>query len=107
MDKPKESDWKLFRGMLEELRERYLTNKNLEIAKVLADPAKTATEQFWDSLELMEAEKKILQECLDGFSRSRMWLHILSMYRCGMMTDDDLNRFSDELQQSTREDVNR
>lgn len=103
MNKPKESDWKLFRSMLEELRDNYLAKKNIEITNMLSDPDKTATEQFWDSLELMQQEKKILMECLDGFSRSSMWMKILGMYQCGMMTDKELNRFSDELQLSIRE----
>ncbi|MBW1866499.1 MAG: hypothetical protein JRI38_01960 [Deltaproteobacteria bacterium] len=96
--KPKESDWKRFRSMVEDLRERYLKGKNAEMVLELTDSEKTSTEQFWDTFERMKAEKKILEDCLDGHSRSNMFLHILSMYRYGMMTKADLKGFSEELQ---------
>jgi hypothetical protein len=53
------SGWKLFCSMLEELRESYLSKNNLAIAKVLTDPDKTATEQFWECLERMQVEKSL------------------------------------------------
>lgn len=103
MEKPKESDWKKFRTLLVELREEYLEKKNKEIVLQLSDPTKTPTEQFWSALELMQKEKVILQECLDGYSRAKMWLHIFRMYDVGMMSDDVLNQFSEELQSRIRE----
>jgi len=96
--KPKEIDWKRFRSMIEDLRERYLKKKNTEMVLELTAPEKTPTEQFWDTFNRMKAEKKILEDCLDGHSRSNMFSHILSMYRYGMMSKSDLKGFSGELQ---------
>ena len=95
---PKESDWKKFRAMVPILRERYLAARNGPIAALLKDPKKNETERFWDAMEEMEKEAKVLRHCLDGHSRSKMWLYMLSMIRAGMMTKDDLTEFSDELQ---------
>ncbi len=97
-----ESDWKLFRSKLDVLREKFLTNKNIELAKYLTDPSKTATEQFWNTFEQMKDIETILKQCLEGYSRSDMFLHILAMYKHGMMADEDLYQFSDEIQKNVQ-----
>ena len=68
-----ESDWKHFRDMAPKLRGRYLAEKNARIVALLTNPKKNETERFWDALEVMEREANILQKCLDGHSRSKMW----------------------------------
>ena len=96
---PAESDWKRFRTIVPLLRERYLAARNVRIAALLADPAKSETERFWAAMEEMENEAKILRHCLDGHSRSKMWLFILSMIRAGMLEKADLAGFTGELQE--------
>ena len=91
------SDWKKFSALVPTLRERYLASRNARIAALLTDPKKNETERFWDAMEEMEKEAKVLQHCLDGHSRSKMWLYILSMIRCGMIDRADLAEFSDGL----------
>ena len=98
-ERPKESDWKKFRGMVVDLRERYLREKNRELAAMLSDPGKTATEQFWETMEKMEKEQWILEECLDGHSRSKLFLSMGLMCRYGMLRREDLENFSPELQE--------
>ena len=95
-----ESDWKKFRAMVPKLRERYLGKCNARIAALLTDPAKNETECFWDAMETMEKEAKLLRHCLDGHSRSKMWLFIISMIRSGMLDQGDLTEFSAELRDS-------
>ena len=95
--KPTKQDWKTFREMLPDLRERYLAERNKALISILSDEERTPTEQFWDTFEAMEKEGKILRDCLDGFSKSDMDMHILLMLRHGIMKDEDLEPFSDEL----------
>jgi hypothetical protein len=95
----RKSDWKIFRKRVPEWRERYLQRKNKEIIGVLADKNKTPTEQFWDAKEKMEEEAKILVDCLDGHSRSKMNWYLLLMYRPGLINNDDLEELSKELQE--------
>lgn len=92
-----ESDWRKFRDMVPTLRERYLTEQNARIAALLSDPAKNETERFWDAMEEMEKQAEVLRDCLDGHSRSKMWLYVMQMVRAGMMREEDLEGFSDEL----------
>ena len=97
--KVKESDWKRFREMVPELRENYLERKNRELARILSNPKKTPAEQFWDTFEKMGKERKILVDCLDGHSRSRMFMSMALMRRYGMLKKEQLKQFSDELQE--------
>jgi hypothetical protein len=104
--KPKESDWKQFRSMVEFLRERYLKEKNQKLNQILTDNDRTGTEQFWDTFEEMKKEKKVLQDCLDGHSRSKMYISMLLMLRCGMLKENDLKGFSEELQEQLTTHLN-
>jgi hypothetical protein len=47
----------------------------------------------------MKKEAKILQDCLNGYSKSRMDIHILLMLRHGLMKEEDLDAFSEELRE--------
>jgi hypothetical protein len=49
-------------------------------------------------MEEMEREARVLRECLDGHSRSKMWLYILTMIRAGMLSKEDIEAFSEDLQ---------
>jgi hypothetical protein len=93
-----ESDWKTFRDMVPQLRERYLANRNARISALLTDAESTETQRFWDAMEEMEREARVLRECLDGHSRSKMLLYILAMIRAGMLGKDDIEAFSEDLQ---------
>ena len=93
-----ESDWKRFSAMVPRLRERYLAECNARICGLLTDPKKDETDRFWNAMEEMEKEAKVLRRCLDGHSRSKMWLFVISMIGAGMLKKEDLAEFSEELQ---------
>jgi hypothetical protein len=97
--KPLESDWKTFRKLVSEWRERYLQKKNDEIIEILTDESKTPTERFWDAKERMKEEAKILVDCLDGHSRSKMAWYLLLMHRHELIQDYDLKEFSEALRE--------
>ena len=100
MSKPKESDWKKFRNALEKWRERYLARKNDDIRSILNDAKRNETEKFWDMVAFQKKEAKILRECLDGYARSNMFMHMLMMKRYGMIDEKDLIDFSQELRET-------
>lgn len=96
---PAEADWKKFRAMVPDLRERYVTACNARLAALLTHPQKTETERFWDTLEEMKREAKILETCLDGHSRSSTYRYLNLMINYGMLKREDAAVFSPELQQ--------
>jgi protein-tyrosine phosphatase len=97
--KPKESDWKKFRNSLDKWRERYLKRKNDEIREILEDKALSETEKFWNIVGFQKTESKILWNCLDGYSRSKMTLHMALMKKYEMICQEDIDEFSKELQE--------
>ena len=97
--KPKESDWKKFKNSLVKWRERYLKRKNDEIQAILEDKDLSETEKFWDIVDFQKAESKILHNCLDGYSRSNMTLHMALMKKYEMIGQEDIEEFSEELQE--------
>lgn len=100
-----EADWKKFRTMVPQLRERYLARVNGEIAAILRDPQKNETERFWDAFEKMGKEARTLGECLDGHSRSKMWLYMMLMRKVDMLRPEDIAQFSPELQKELQPDL--
>jgi hypothetical protein len=96
-DRPSESDWKKFRTIVPELRERYLRERNSELGAILRDESSTPTNQFWAASERIEEIGKILRMCLDGHSRSKMVYYLMAMYRHQMLTEEDLDGFSEEV----------
>jgi predicted protein tyrosine phosphatase len=92
-----ESDWKKFRALVPVWRERYLVERRAGILQQFTDPQKTETERFWDTLEVMEQEARVLRHCLDGHSRSSMWSFLVAMASNGMIREADLADFSEEL----------
>ena len=84
--------------MVPMLRERYLADRNARFVALLTDPKKSETERFWNALEKMEHERKVLRRCLDGHSRSSMHQYIMIMIHCGMLREGDMNEFSKEMQ---------
>lgn len=102
-DRPKESDWKRFRDSLVIWRERYIFELNTELQKMLIQSDKTATEIFWDIYEWQQKKADLLRRCFDDYSRSKMRLKMYLMLESGMLRDEDLNLFSEELQTRLRQ----
>ena len=98
-----DSDWNKFRDLVPEWRERYIAERNAKIRAMLEDPVKTETERFWEVQHLVEKEARILETCLDGHSRPKMWFHLTLMRKAGMVAADDLAEFSRELQKQVFE----
>lgn len=98
-----EADWKVFKGLIPGLRERYLRKRNEALIALLSAPGKTETERFWDTEEGIRRQAKILRDCLDHHSRSQAYFSMLLMKRHGMLEESDLASISDELREKLRE----
>jgi hypothetical protein len=110
MDRPKESDWKAYKALVDGARERHLATRNTALAAMLTDPDKTPSECFWDTLQQHKTDAKVIDDCLGHHSRSRMFVSIVMMLNYGILTDDDLATFSEDLRehlQRVRHELNR
>jgi hypothetical protein len=99
MDKPLESDWKTFCKRVPQWRERYLAEQNPQIVALFADGQKSPTEQFWTAEKKINSVARILVDCLDGHSRSKMQMFLFKMYQHRMIGTKDLEEFSAELKE--------
>jgi hypothetical protein len=104
---PSKADWKKFEEIIPELREKYLKKKNHEIRNILNNGRKSSTENFWAAEKKIQKVVRILEECLDGYSKARMKERILIMYHEGMFLEEDIQHFSEELQEEFLATINR
>jgi hypothetical protein len=95
---PNKSDWKKFRNSLDKWRERYLQRKNNEMRAILENKNLNETEKFWGIIEFQKKESKKLRDCLDRISRSNMTLQMALMKKYEMIDQNDIEEFSEELQ---------
>ena len=96
-NQPCESDWKKFRTIVPNLRERYLRERNSELCAILRDESLTPTNQFWTASERIDEIGKILKSSLDGHSRSTMIHYMIVMYGHQILREEDLADFSEEV----------
>lgn len=99
MHQTSKSDWKHFQSSLSPWRERFITRLNQDIRNILDDNNLTETEKFWNIVEFQKEKAKVLRDCLDGYSKSRMGTHLLMMLNYEMITDVDLEGFSEGLRE--------
>lgn len=97
-EKQTESDWKTFKKLVPEIRERYLQRLNSELSEILHDQSLTPTEQFWTLQKRVREVAQILRDCFDGHSRSKLLMFLLLMRRHEILIDEDLKQFSNEIQ---------
>jgi hypothetical protein len=94
-----ESDWRLFCDRVGEWRERFLSKRTRELSQLLSDGNRTPMERFWAADEEMRQTARDLRDSFGGHSRSRMILALYAMLGCGIIEQEDLNDFSDDLRQ--------
>ncbi len=104
-DSDKENDWKMFRNMAPKLRERYLTARIAELTSILHSPQLSQTDRFWICEERTKEIAKVLRECLDGHTRSKMVFFMRVMITHGMMNEDDISEFSQEVRERFSSDI--
>lgn len=92
-----ESDWRLFRTRLPEWQERHMESLIREYAVLLSGSEK-ASDKFW-TLDKRIREDQQHVGVVARMSRSNMYTNLLALLRDGVITLDDLDGFSDDLQE--------
>ena len=93
-----EKDWKLFRKLLPEWQEAYM-EKLIEEYKMILNSDDRASEKYW------ALEKKVRKDQYNSgvlardIRRSRLEALLLQLIRDKVITVDDLEDFSEELQE--------
>ena len=95
------SDWKLYREKIADWQENFMSRLNNEYIALLSADDKIASEKFW------ELEKRIKNDrrhpgVIIEVSKSNAVFDIVRLISLDVITYDDLNDFSDELQQAVK-----
>jgi hypothetical protein len=94
----RESDWKKFTKLKKIALERFCESV-LDESRVLCDRKDlTAHARYLDMYKLIQKRDKELGRTFDGHSRSRADQQLRDMYNKGLITEDELSKFSEETQ---------
>ena len=96
----KEKDWKLFRKKLPVWQEAYMERLIKEYTELL-NGDEAASEKFWTLDKRMRADRQSLGVRVDELSRSKLQNILTGLIIENVMTEDDLQNFSEELREST------
>jgi hypothetical protein len=94
----KESDWKLLRQLHSEALERFCKQILLEIELINSDRAKSFHRKYLDIYEVLQRRDKEIAQTFNDLRRSTAWTQLASMKACGLLTEDEFLRFSQETQ---------
>ncbi len=94
----RESDGKKFTKLKKIALERFCESV-LDESRMLCDRENlTAHEKYLDMYKIIEKRDKELVRVFDGHSRSRADQQLRDMYNKGLVTEDELSKFSEETQ---------
>ncbi|ACV21564.1 Uncharacterised protein [Slackia heliotrinireducens] len=101
MYKPKESDWKLLRKNLPDWQEACMDKLLKEYAQIIAKDS-LPSERWWELEKRVRKDKRNSGVIVEGLSRSKLLSILQNLYADGVIGDEDLKEFSDELQETMR-----
>ena len=92
----RESDWKKFTKLKKIALERFCESV-LDEFRVLCDREDlTAHERYSELYKIIQKRDRELGRAFDSHSRSRADQQLRDMYNRGLVTDDELSKFSEE-----------
>lgn len=100
MNRFSEKDWKIFRSKIAGCQESYMVKLNKEYIDLLSGAGNTS-EKFWTLEKRIREDKKDCGvQC--EMSRSNQFYIMMSLLNEGAITLDDLEDFSDDLQDTMK-----
>jgi hypothetical protein len=93
-----EKDWKLFRSRLPGWQETYMERIVEEYMELLGSEDQ-ASEKFWALDERIKKDKRNPGVLLQDVKRSNMYIHLLQLLRYEVILLENLDGFSEELQE--------
>jgi phosphopantetheinyl transferase (holo-ACP synthase) len=92
----KESDWKIFRQIHQEVLERFCERILSELERVNSNRTKGFHEKYLEIWAVLKRRDREMAQAFDGIRRSTAWTQIAIMKRLGLLTEDEIRRFSEE-----------
>jgi hypothetical protein len=89
-----EADWRVFRSLHPIWIDRFCKRVNDELVRALSDDSRDAYEQYLAANNLMHERDKEIASAFDDFRRSTAIFQIAIIRKLGVITDEELGRFS-------------
>ena len=97
-----EKDWKLFHEKLPEWQEAYMERLIKEYTELLAGD-EAASDKFWALDKRIRADRQRLGVRVNEVTRSKLQNILTGLIIENVITEDDLQDFSEELRESTHQ----
>src|SRR3954470_1802897 len=94
-----ESDWKIFRTVRQAALDRYCARVLDECAAVIRDTSVSNHDRYLRLYRMLDKRDDTLASAFNDFRRSTALIQLAHIRRLGVVTDEELGRFS----QDTRE----
>jgi hypothetical protein len=91
-----ESDWKKIRDLKPVILDRLCQRILHEVACQATEPSQTPHERYLAIYKLIQNRGRDIAEIFNGLSRSNAMMCILNAHRHGLLTEDELGRFSED-----------
>lgn len=92
-----ERDWMVFKSLYDRAVERFL-DRSMKEVEALVGSGKPAQKRFLEIQAKMREQAKDCDTIFNGFSRSRASMQILIFRRWELITDEEVQMFSEETQ---------
>lgn len=96
----KEADWKVFRELRTIALDRLCWRILDEIQRVSADPTRSTHERYLAVYELIQRRNREIATSFDDPRRSTAFLQLLSIQSQGLLTEEEMGRFSPEIREA-------
>lgn len=93
----KESDWKRFKLLRQIALERFCERVLLDVGRIGTDAGKSQHERYLDVYRLIQDRDEDLGRAFNGLSRSKAVIQIVQIRSLGLLTEEELAGFSEEL----------
>jgi hypothetical protein len=93
----RESDWKRLRDLKPVALERFCDRVLLEIDQARSDAASSSHQRYLAIYDLIRERDEELGYIFDGLSRSSAIGKLLLMHRTGLLTEDEVAGFSEDM----------
>jgi hypothetical protein len=91
-----ESDWKLFRQLQPIALDRYCQKVLDDLERISADIKKTPHQRYLDIYKLIERKDDDLARAFNGIRRSTAFMQLAIIQSYGVITEEEIARFSSE-----------
>lgn len=97
-----ERDWRVFRELQEVALERFCERVLREVGRVVASEDKSWHQRYGTVFGLIQRKDAVLARAFDGPRRSKAILQLLALCSEGLLTEEELARFTPETQERLR-----